>query len=96
MKELAVSEVHPLNEEAWAEWVEFRTVEKKKKIGPMAEKKQIRMLCAYPPPVQQSIVDQSIMNSWQGLFPPKGRQQVAPTTRTTTLHDDLTDTSWAK
>ena len=65
-------ECHPINEEAWDEWVEWRSVEKKKKVGPIAARKQRKMLSQYPPPVQQSIIDQSIMNSYQGLFPPKG------------------------
>jgi hypothetical protein len=85
-----------VNYDAWDEWVEYRQVEKKKKIGPMAERKQQRFLQQYPPPIQQEIIDQSIMNSWQGLFAPKGRQMVAPTsTRGTNIMDDLTDTSWA-
>lgn len=67
-----MNEVHPINEEAWGEWVEWRHKEKKIKIGPVAEKKQRKMLSAYPPPIQQQIIDQSIMNSYQGLFPPKG------------------------
>lgn len=62
---------YQVSEEAYSEWIEYRQVECKKKIGPMAEKKQRKMLSAYPPPVQQEIIDQSIMNSWQGLFPPK-------------------------
>lgn len=65
---------HPINEEAYAEWREYRQLECKKKIGPMAEKKQKKMLSAYPPTIQQDIIDQSIMNSWQGLFPPKNTQ----------------------
>ena len=64
-------EVHEINEDAWDEWVEYRHSEIKKKIGPMAEKKQKKMLMQYPPPVQQKIIDASIMNSWQGLFPEK-------------------------
>lgn len=67
-----LDEVHPVNEEAWQEWVEFRSQEKKKKIGPRAEQKQRQMLSRYNPAQQQQIIDSSIMNSWQGLFPPKG------------------------
>jgi len=67
--------LHELNEEAWSEWVEYRTREKKKKIGPMAERKQQKFLTQYPPPIQQEIVDASIMNSWQGLFPPKEQKK---------------------
>ena len=91
-----MNEVHPLNEGAWAEWVEFRSTEKKKKIGPMAQRKQQQMLCGYPPPIQQVIIDQSISNSYQGLFPPKNYKAPEGTTRRRTLHEDLTDTSWAE
>lgn len=88
-----LNSVHPLNEMAWQEWKEYRSREIRKKIGPIAERKQVAMLCGYPPPIQQQIIDQSIMNSWQGLFPPK--QQHQPQTRQTSLTQDLTDISWA-
>jgi len=93
--------VHEINEEAWAEWVEFRSREKKVKIGPMAERKQRKLLAKYPPPIQQEIIDHSIQNSYQGLFPPKGGQsrELATTnrrTRHTSLADDLHDTSWVQ
>ncbi len=64
--------MYPLNLDAWNEWVEFRHKEKRKKIGDMAKVKQQKMLTQYTPEQQQEIIDQSIMNSWQGLFPPKG------------------------
>ena len=92
-----MNEVYPLNDDAWEEWCEYRRLELRKKIGPIAQKKQMAFLQSYPPPVQQTIIDQSIMNSWQGLFPPKNlqRQSVGQSTRHTSLIDDLTDTSWA-
>ena len=90
-----MNEVHPLNQGAWEEWVEFRSTEKKKKIGPMAQRKQIQMLCSYPPAEQQAIIDNSIMNSWQGLFPPKQSKQPVVSTRHRSLQDDLNDRSWA-
>ena len=94
-----INEVHPLNYDAWDEWTEYRQTEKKKKIGPMAEMKQTRFLQQFPPPLQQEIIDQSIMNSWQGLFPPKN-QRTTPAlqqdnTRSRSLMDDLTDVGWA-
>ena len=87
-----LTEVHELNMEAWQEWCEWRRLEKKIKIGPIAAKKQRQMLAQYPPAVQQAIIDRSIANSYQGLFPPR---QKPITTRQTALIDDLTDTSWA-
>lgn len=70
-------EVHDLNTEAWDEWVEYRHKEKRIKIGKIAERKQQKLLRQYPPPVQQSMVDTSIMNSYQGLFPPKNYRPTA-------------------
>lgn len=90
-------QIHDINEDAWQEWREYRETEKRKKIGKMAEKKQRNFLAQYPPPIQQAIIDASIMNSWQGLFPPKGQQmQPATSTRTQSLHESLSDRSWAK
>lgn len=92
-----MNQVHPLNYDAWDEWTEYRQSEKKTKIGPMAEKKQMKFLQQFPPPIQTEIIDQSIMNSWQGLFPPKNQRLPAKqdNTRATSLMDDLSDTSWA-
>ena len=87
-----INEVYPLNNEAWTEWCEYRRLELRKRIGPMAERKQQKLLTNYPPPIQATIIDQSIMNSWQGLFPPKQQQQ---STRKSNIYDELTDTSWA-
>ena len=66
--------VHDLNQEAWAEWWEWRHKEKKKKITPTAEKKHHKLLRQYSPAIQQQIIDHSIMNDYQGLFPPKQAQ----------------------
>ena len=93
-----MNQIHPINVQAWAEWVEYRTRELKKKVGPRAEKKQRQMLAGYPPAIQQHIIDTSIGSSWQGLFPPKvGRihPQHTGKTRDRALTDFLTDKSWA-
>jgi hypothetical protein len=65
---------YPVNESAYAEWREYREKEKRIKIGKLAEKKQRALLGQYPPETQQEIIDHSIMNSYQGIFPPKGNQ----------------------
>ena len=62
-------EVYPVNEEAYEEWREWRHKEKRIKIGPTGEKKQRQLLCKYPPPVQQAIIDKAICGGYQGLFP---------------------------
>ena len=102
-----MNETYPINENAYSEWREFRNTELKKKIGPIAEKKQRQMLANYPPHIQQHIIDTSIRAGWQGLFPPKGIQQHqkasaaslaahgAPArTRDRSLAHDLSDRSW--
>lgn len=91
-----MNEVHPVNEEAWEEWKEWREKEKKIKIGPVAEKKQRKMLAQHPPCIQQEIIDHSIMNSYQGLFPPKVKPLSERSTRSTSLVHDLNDRSWAQ
>lgn len=90
-------QLHEINEEAFSEWKEWRHLEKKVKIGPVAEKKQRKFLAQYPPPIQQQIIDHSIQNSYQGLFPPKGNiQPVNTSTRTLSTAEMITDRSWAK
>lgn len=54
----------------WEEWVDYRN-EIKKKITKSAGRKQIEFLAKYSPEKQRVIINQSIMNGWQGLFPPK-------------------------
>jgi uncharacterized protein (DUF885 family) len=68
------SEIHlpdTINAESWVEWCEFRR-KTKKPITEHAAKKLIKLLSAYPKHVQEKMVDDSIQNDWQGLFPPKG------------------------
>ena len=90
-------QLHEINELAFEEWREWRQIEKKVKIGPVAEKKQRKFLSQYPPPIQQQIIDHSIQNSYQGLFPPKGNiHQMNTSTRSQSLHESLTDKSWAR
>lgn len=81
-----------INPVAWAEWIAYRT-EKRKKVSPTAAKKQWCMLASYPPDVQACIINESIANDYQGLFPPKS--MTGEGTRGRSLAQDLTDTSWA-
>lgn len=62
-----------INEEALAEWVEYRT-EKGKPLSPLALKKTQNVMLKYDEAQQQVMVDAAIMNDWQGLHavdPPK-------------------------
>ena len=60
-----------LNQPAFAEFEAHRK-EIKKKLTPTATKKQIAFLCRYDLPTQQRIIDETIRNSWTGLFEPRG------------------------
>lgn len=96
--DMLLTQVHDINEDAYEEWREYRQKELRKRIGAMAEKKQRQMLSKYSPPVQQQIIDASIMNSWTGLFEPKNqapRAIQAGSTRATSIIHDLTDRGWA-
>ena len=63
-----------VNPEAWLEWEEFRRVGKKKKITTFAARKQFRLLEQHDYPTQQQIIDNSIQNDYQGLFPVKQKE----------------------
>lgn len=92
-----MNQIHAINEDAYSEWLEYRRLECKKKVGPIAEKKQRRLLANYPPNIQQYIIDTSINAGWQGLFPPKGMAISRPqSTRDVPLVESLRDRSWAE
>lgn len=64
--------VHGLNQEAWADWTQYR-----KRIGKRPYKTQAaaKWLAQYPSQEQAKIVARSLQNEWQGLFPlPAGEQ----------------------
>ena len=59
-----------LNADAWNEWIDYR-VDKRKPVTQVSAKKQVAMLAGYSFETQQQMVDASIANGWQGLFPIK-------------------------
>ena len=59
-----------INLNAWEEWENYRK-SKKKKISKQAAAKQFKLLLKYPQNIQQTIIDNSITNDYQGLFEPK-------------------------
>jgi hypothetical protein len=65
-----------INLKAWDEWAEYRRSEKKRPITKAAAKKQFNLLLRYTPSQQQVIIDNSIQNDYQGLFPLSGQRQV--------------------
>ena len=82
-----------LNEEALTEWIEYRK-EKKKPLSPRALGMCERFLLKYSEPHQWYLVEQAIMNDWQGLHH-KDMPQASTSTKSTTLAEDLNDRSWA-
>lgn len=91
-----------VDREAWSEWCAFRS-SKRKPISEKAAEKQVELLQQHPEPVQRQIIENSIANDYQGLFPPKGdggRQLSVVSgggrSRDTSLAEDLSDTSWAR
>lgn len=71
-------ELDPLiNKTSWVEWVESRR-KRKKAISEDAAKKQLKFLAGFDQPTQARIVDKSIANDWQGLFPPDSQGPPAP------------------
>jgi hypothetical protein len=95
--ELVTSGQQPItniNMEALEEWIEYR-VEKKKPLSPLALKKTQNLLKKFGCAHQQHIVDVAIQNDWVGIHPVPLPRPITMTTKQTTLHEDLTDTSWA-
>ena len=92
-----IPESEAVNAEAWAEWINWRRTEKKIPVGDKAERLQQKMLAGFDHDQQRQIIEHSIMNSYQGLFPLKtGRAAQASSTRHRTLQEDLQDRSWAQ
>ena len=89
---LVQQQIIGLNQDAVDEWSEYRQ-EKKKPLSALAMKKVIKFLLKYDEGHQQALVDAAIMNDWQGLHDIEIKKQ---TSRESTLHDDLNDTSWAR
>ena len=83
-----------INQEALDEWTEYRA-EKKKPLSRLALKKTQNLLLRYGESHQQHIVDIAILNDWQGLHPVPMPKPILTSTKSTTLMEDLTDTSWA-
>ena len=82
-----------LNEEAMSEWIEYRK-EKKKPLSPRALGMCERFLLKYSEAHQWYLVEQAIMNDWQGLERQKPKAN-GTSTKSTSLADDLNDRCWA-
>ena len=60
--------------EKWIQWEKHRR-QIRKKITPKSADQQIKLLTQYNPKTAGEIIDNSIRNGYQGLFPPKYRPQ---------------------
>lgn len=58
----------------WAKWVECRRAMRKPKRWDVLFQEQLDWLASYTPDQAVQILSASIMNGWQGLFPPKNGQ----------------------
>ena len=57
----------------WKEWIQFRS-EIKKKLAPSTIKGQLKKLSKLPVETAIAMLEQSIQNGWQGIFPLKESQ----------------------
>ena len=83
-----------LNQEALQEWLDYREEDLKKPLTPRAIKMLTKKLLKYSESEQERIIEHSIEMNWQGVYYTDPPRQ-ASSTKNSTLHDDLTDTSWA-
>ena len=83
-EEFSPSSMAALDLEAWKRWVEYRK-EIKRPLRPVSMKAAARALAAYGD-AQAAVVERSIAQGWQGLFPltdkPSGKAAVRPRLRT--------------
>jgi len=59
--------------EVWSRWEKFRS-EIKKKITPTTRDQQFKLLSQFPESTAIAMIEQSITNSWTGIFPVKNIQ----------------------
>ena len=74
--------------EVWKNWIDYRS-KIGKKLQPQSWIKQSQMLEEQNSP--EAIINQSIMNGWQGLFPTKNKPITITSTRNNT---NIQDISW--
>jgi len=63
----------PSFHKAWSDWVAYRK-EKRCALTPTTISRQIKLLEKHPPEMAIAIIEKSISNGWQGLFPDKVEQ----------------------
>lgn len=85
-----------LSLETWIAWIEYKTA-KKHKLLPSTWEAQSKMLEEQANPEQ--VINQSIMNGWQGLFPDKtkspGKTKLISTSFANQNYGETTKPDWA-
>lgn len=73
---MTTEKLHPLDQEAWNRWVEYRKIIKKP-LNPRNYANTMRGLQRFGAD-QMAVVEQSMEHEWQGLFPLKdGNVQIS-------------------
>jgi hypothetical protein len=83
-----------INTAALSEWEEYRK-EKGKPLSALAKKKVVNRLAKHDIETQQRMVDRAIENDWQGLHDVEPDKPKSQLTKHQSIHEMLTDTSWA-
>lgn len=73
---------------AWRRWIEIRKGMKKPKSWPALFNSQLEWLAQFGPRVAAEILNQSVRNGWQGLFPPKVNGSQIPMATPQTWQDE--------
>jgi len=95
MKLELVQRVIGVNQESLDEWIEYRA-ETHKKMSSLAIKKLTTKLLQWDEETQQRLIDHAIEMDWKGVYwvdPPRAQ---GTSTKSTSLRQDLEDTSWAR
>jgi len=81
-----------LNIDAWNEYIEYRKESKIRKLTLKGEDKQIEKIIRFGGyDTQQQVINETIANGWQGLFPPKQKSREYKSKATTFIDRVLDD-----
>ena len=69
-----------LNKESWESYIQYRKEMRLRKLKDMSIVRITKWLANYEMETQADIVDTTIRNGWQGLFPPKDVKPKLPVT----------------
>ena len=83
-----------LNQAALDEWIAYRREDCKKPMNQRAVDRVIKKLLRYSEEEQERLIDHAIEMEWQGIY--YVEPQRVQDSRSSSIADDLNDTSWAK